>query len=379
MENDYLKYYGERNISPVNQDISNIGVHYERRKKLYRQCGIPTIAFRNAELLEVGPGGGYNTLAFFHWGCRHVDLAEANPKGIEDMQQLFAEQKISPDKYEIFPCEIEDYQTDKKYDIIIAEGFLPHIYNQEEVIEKLQKLVRPDGIIVITCDDAPCFFIEIMKRLVGAKLTETILEYDRKVEYLADFFAGQLARLKGVSRSPKEWVQDQMLAPTITNGKELTMGQAIDYFAEEFEVLGCSPQLFTDYSWYKDIWYDTNEHYRKEFCRKRLNLLMANMPEVSVPEEQAEILVKGFTRIKQYEAEYEKTLNGNEISKITEQMNSMEKILQQNFDDVFMNVFYEIKEVLSCIQQDKEIHMEDYPHFFSAFGKTQQYISFMRK
>ena len=62
MENDFLEYYGEHNISPVKQDIGNIELHYERRKKLYRQCGIPVIAFRNAEILEVGPGGGIT-----HW------------------------------------------------------------------------------------------------------------------------------------------------------------------------------------------------------------------------------------------------------------------------------------------------------------------------
>lgn len=65
MKNDYLEYYGKHHISPVKQDIKDLERHYERRRKLYRQCGIPVIAFRNAEILEVGPGGGYNTLAFF--------------------------------------------------------------------------------------------------------------------------------------------------------------------------------------------------------------------------------------------------------------------------------------------------------------------------
>lgn len=58
MANDYLEYYGKHHISPVKQDIEDISLHYERRKKLYRQCGIPIITFRNAEILEAGPGGG---------------------------------------------------------------------------------------------------------------------------------------------------------------------------------------------------------------------------------------------------------------------------------------------------------------------------------
>ena len=58
MCNNYLKFYGENHISPVRQDINDLKVHYLRREKLYRQCGIPVMAFRDKEILEIGPGGG---------------------------------------------------------------------------------------------------------------------------------------------------------------------------------------------------------------------------------------------------------------------------------------------------------------------------------
>lgn len=58
MKNDFLEYYGEHSISPVKQDIADLNLHLERRKKLYRQCGIPVLAFRDAEILEIGTGGG---------------------------------------------------------------------------------------------------------------------------------------------------------------------------------------------------------------------------------------------------------------------------------------------------------------------------------
>ena len=279
MKNDFIDYYGEHHISPVKQDISDIDLHYERRRKLYRQCGIPLIAFRNAEMLEVGPGGGYNSLAFFQWNAKHLDLVEINPKGREDMCRLFAEQNISQSKYEIFPCTIEDYQTNKKYDIIIAEGFLQNLYDQQEVINKLMELTAENGVIVVTCCDHVCIFIEQIKRLVGLTLTADILEYDKKVKYLADFFAPQLSALKGVSRSPVDWVQDQILDTPNVNGVELSLSQTIDYFGDGFDILGSSPQMFTDYSWYKDIWYDYKKDSRDQFRRKRLSLLQSDMAE----------------------------------------------------------------------------------------------------
>lgn len=57
MKNKFLSYYGENEISPVRQDISNYKLHCKRRKKLYRQLGIPLLAVRNSEVLEIGAGG----------------------------------------------------------------------------------------------------------------------------------------------------------------------------------------------------------------------------------------------------------------------------------------------------------------------------------
>ncbi len=306
-------------------------------------------------------------------------MVEPNLWGRKDMETLFSQQHISSERYDVFPCSIEDYKTDKKYDLIIAEGFLQNLYNQREVISKLQDLVAQNGIIVITCTDAVCYFIELMKRLVGHALTADIKDYDEKVEYLADWFAPQLAKLKGVSRSAKEWVQDQILDTPNINGMELSILQAIDYFAGEFDILGCSPQMFTDYSWYKDIWYDNRKDYEEQFKRKRLSLLMANMPEMTFPIEQTNILIKHFSMIKRMEAEYERTLDHERITKIIDEMDSMKELLEVGLDNAFMNVFGEIREVLSCILERKNINMADYPHFFAAFGRTQQYISFVRK
>lgn len=378
MKNDYLEYYGEYHISPVRQDINNIEAHYKRRKKLYRQCGIPEIAFRNAEILEVGPGGGYNTLAFFHWNCKHIDLVEANLKGQEDMRILFSENHISQNQYEIFPCKIEDFHTDKKYDIVIAEGFLPYIFNQNEVIKKLQSLTDKEGIIVITCVDNVGMFIEAIKRLIGQMLTRNITCYDEKLNYLVQFFGKQLEGLGGVSRSAKDWVQDQILNPAGINGMELSMAQAISMFENDYEILGSSPQMFTDYSWYKDVCYDYKESYRQQFEQKRLSLLMTNMPEKIMDKADAEVLVQHFQIIKKLAAEYEKDKKEWQIDEILRHMKEM-KALIRDLDQRFFDVFLEIEDALMCAKGTGIVDMKKYNNFFSAFGRAQQYIAFVKK
>ena len=60
-------------------------------------------------------------------------------------------------------------------------------------------------------------------------------------------------------------------------------------------------------------------------------------------------------------------------------MKSMEKYIKQYFQDDFVNVFYEIENILLRIEKGEKINMEKYPNFFKAFGRTQQYISFVKK
>lgn len=68
MENVFLSYYKEKNISPVKQDISDLQLHCRRREKLYRQLGLPFCLFKDKNILEIGPGSGYNTLVLLHGG-----------------------------------------------------------------------------------------------------------------------------------------------------------------------------------------------------------------------------------------------------------------------------------------------------------------------
>lgn len=324
-------------------------------------------------------GGGYNTLALLQWNISHVDLVEANPQGIDDMQQLFVEYKVPKDKYSICQNKIEDFESNKKYHVVIAEGFLPYICNQYEVINKLKNFVVSDGIIVITCIDHVCMFIEAMKRMIGILLSADMDGYDNKVEYLTEIFEPQLGKLRGVSRSAKEWVQDQILNPAGVNGMELSMMQAIEYFGDEFDILGSSPQMFTDYSWYKDVWYDYKRDYEEQFHKKRLSLLQANTPEIILPMEQADKLVKHFVNIKNLAAQFEKTLKLDNIEKIVKEMNIIQKNASCCLCSGFMNVFQEITDILECIQRNGDVRMDKYPHFFESFGRTQQYIAFVKK
>lgn len=277
MKNEYLDYYGEHNISPVKQDLSNLPIFFQKREKLYKQLGMPTIVFDKKDILEVGPGSGFNTLAFFKWVGEQnkIELVEANPKGIVDMKKLFEEKRISTDRYEIYECIIEEFKNKKKYDIIIAEGFIHFISNAKEVIEKLCTMLKDGGIIVITCIDECGMFVEVMKRFIAHIIIKDISNYDEKVIAYTEFFKGQFSKLKGMSRSVEDWVKDNMLSPIFFNKSIWSIADCISMFSEEFLVLGTSQNIFTDYSWYKDLSYNERENVLRQFRKKQHNFMFA--------------------------------------------------------------------------------------------------------
>lgn len=291
MNNEFLKYYGQHNISPVHQDINDFELHLRRRKKLYRQLGIPLRVFNNSKMLEIGPGGGYNTLCFFQWGIEKIDLVEANKAGVDNMKNLFAQyNNISQHKYKIFEKKIENFFNDKNYenngyDVIIAEGFLQYVPNTPEIVGQIKAMAGKNGIVSVTCADEFGDFIETAKRMAAYYCIKGVKEYGEKVNILSGIFAPQLKSLKGVSRPIKDWVQDQLLSSVYSSEdiKIFTMRDMVELFAPEFEVLGCSPALFSDLSWYKDVGQNLDLKYIEQYKARRIYLLLAGMDVSCTP------------------------------------------------------------------------------------------------
>lgn len=380
IKNDFLEFYGEHNISPVSQDISDISIHYKRREKLYRQLGMPILLFKDREMLEVGPGGGYNSLAFFNWGCAHLDLVEANPSGIADMKRLFDLQEVNKEKYTIIESRIEEFSTEKKYDIVIAESFLQNLNNQQEVIDKLKKLVKMNGIIVVTTSDETSFYIEQLKRLIANAMVANIDNYDEKVKCLVKVFEPQLKTLRGVSRSAECWVQDQLLNPVAVNDTSLSLIEAIEMFGSDCDVLSTAPRMFHDYSWYKDIWFNEKDDYSKQFCKDGVNLILANMENELHMDLKGEELKKTICDQKKYASAFEKEFDYQYIDKIIEGNLSIQALLKgqsDRLDKILEEISLALHDVIENGVED--FSFEKYPEFFRAFGRTQQYISFIKK
>lgn len=374
--NSFLKYYGEHQISPVVQDISDLALHYRKREKLYRQLGMPPVLFQNADILEVGPGSGYNTLAFFAWGG-NMHLVEPNPTGIRDMKQLFHERQIPEDQYQIYETTIEEFKAEQKYDIIIAEGFLHSINNAKNIIQKLMTQVTKGGVIVITCMDEMSMFVEQMKRLICHYMIADIRDYEEQVRFCTQLFEPQFSNLNGMSRKVEDWVRDDMLNPAFNNEVILDFAEAIQTFGEDFYVLGSSQKIFTDYSWYKDLSYRENENCISQFAQKQHTFLMTGIEESKLNNYEHHFLKQQVAAIRAKCILFEQ--HGTDVTDdILELLKSIIHIAAP-IDQRLVNFINECCEIIERLKTEKSFSLEKYQNFFHAVGRTQQYLSMVKK
>lgn len=301
-------------------------------------------------------------------------MVEPNEIAQNEIAELFSKKNI--EDYVLYKETIEQHDG-KEYDIVIAEGFLPTIENWNEVLDKLKSLVKKNGILVITCQDEMGMFVERMKRLVGHMLVKNILPYNDKVAKLVEIFEPQFKLLHGASRPIEDWVQDQLLCEDFNCDNMLDLKKAIMIIGEEWDVLGCSsPDFFSDFSWYKDVEYDYKKSYCEQYDKKSYNLLLAGREEIDISGIDVSKVRENIERIRKLEITYENLKKEEIIKEIICELNKLLGILE-GCDDELVGFLNDTVKIL--LHEDSELDLTDYPKFCQCFGRSQQYISFVKK
>lgn len=129
--NNFLNFYMKHNISPVKQDISNLEKHINRRTSLYRELGIVRCAIENSDILEVAPGGGYNSIVTAMQNPKSYTLIEPNPAGYNEMLKLFREHDLIADTTMFINDMLENVKIENEFDIVLCEGLIPGLDNKQ--------------------------------------------------------------------------------------------------------------------------------------------------------------------------------------------------------------------------------------------------------
>jgi trans-aconitate methyltransferase len=252
MTASHLDFYTQFNISPVRQDISDLERHFQRRAALYRQLGILPQFVAKRAVLEVGPGGGYNSLYTASLGPSRYVLVDGNPTGIEHMKALFAQHAPWTGMTKIVQSRLEDWRPDSQYDFVFCEGLLSGVPNPEEILNKLADSTSLGGVLTITCVDHLSHFPETLRRAFAQLAVEPGDDLDTKVGKILPMIETHLRALPGMSRRHDDWVIDNLIHPGSIIPL-INFPEAVAVLAPRFEFYASSPHMITDWRWYKAI------------------------------------------------------------------------------------------------------------------------------
>lgn len=96
---------------------------------------------KNKKVLEVGCGIGTASVSFIQAGAEYTGI------DISDVSIEIARKRLEVYnlKGNLFIANIEEYESDEKYDLIYSFGVLHHTKNIKKAIENIKKLLKPNG------------------------------------------------------------------------------------------------------------------------------------------------------------------------------------------------------------------------------------------
>jgi len=247
-----IEFYRRHRISPVRQDIRDLGAHFQRRAALYRHLGILPAFLAGRSVLEVGPGSGHNALFTASLAPARYLLVEPNPTAVEHLRELFAGYPELPAAVEIAPVLLADFATAERFDFVFCEGMLVGMSRPAEHLRLLAGLAKPGGVVVATCSDAISIFPETLRRLLAQLAIDPDMPLERQLETLEPIFAPHAGTLSGMTRSAADWIVDNLINPALANAL-FSIPEAVAALEGECVFYGSSPRFVTDWRWHKSL------------------------------------------------------------------------------------------------------------------------------
>lgn len=372
----FIGYYGDNDVSPVRQDISDITNHYSRRDYLYRSLGLAPNAFTGKDVIEFGFGSGHNALFVTELNPKSYTLVDFNLRGIEDAKALLSE-RYPNYRHEFFRSKIQEYETNKKFDIVLCEGVIPHQDDPVAFTRHIGKCLTPGGVLVITTADYVGFVSEVLRRIIRDTIIDSDMPLTDQLKVLCPIFDSHYKTLKGASRPLEDWITDNMLHPWVN--PLFAINDAVSGLSPDYEVYGSSPQFFSDWRFYKDLISpqaaSLNSKFIDQYYQNGISLLDGRAEPIQVsPDIYAKVqLLSEKLYWDMVKIETEKTNNFLISSNICKDLADILKPISLLTSESLLEASIYLSNPGS-----QDINTA-FNKFKSFFGRAQQYISFIKK
>jgi|TARA_Y100000294_G_scaffold178135_1_gene208134 SAM-dependent methyltransferase len=380
LKNVELEYYTKEEISPVEYNIPELNKHFEIRGNLYKLLGLVPSYLSGKDVLEVGAGSGHNSLYTSSLKPKNYDLIEPNKTGCENIKKVFANLDVEHTKPNLFELEIDNFNSDKFYDLVIAEGwpggFLEHDRN---MLVKIGSFVKHGGMLFIHYFPPIGGMATYLRRLISHRLINNIKKISDKLIILNEAFSTHLSNLSSMTRSHDHWILDSLLNPYVCVAYNTPL-ICKEIFDKKFKIYNSVPKFSTDWRWYKSL-HGKQEKVNKNFYE---DYILINHSMI-------DYRISNSKRSKNQNLELEKFCSTFALlTKENEQLNleSFLKNVKPTLDNIIKNVsdlssqlINSLEEANSILQKEKITveNVRNMSDFSSLFGREQCYLSFVNE
>ncbi|AWM01949.1 class I SAM-dependent methyltransferase [Bradyrhizobium amphicarpaeae] len=170
-EDKLFNYYERQDVLPTFGNFKSsteLEAYASQRRELFSdKLVLPPRLFRDADVLEFGPDSGENALVFAGWGA-NMTLAEPNRHAHPKIQAYFAQFGLTQRLRELALADVEGFSSDRRFDIIDAEGFIYTVQPSEKWLGIFHRLLKPDGYAVVSYYERYGGFFELALKAIHA-------------------------------------------------------------------------------------------------------------------------------------------------------------------------------------------------------------------
>ncbi len=384
-----LAYYQEASFNPVPISVEDEGVwrdHLAKRGNLYTgSLGIPVGLLKGRKVLEFGCNSGENALALAHHGA-DLTLVEPNKQVHPRLRQLFERFNLSDQIISLSSESISGFTSDKKFDLVIAEGFLFCLPDRRELIGRLAGFLDEGGFLVVSWNDRYGMLIEQIKRLFlwrGCALLREDPQSETSLKTAQLLFGEDFDRLNA-SRSLPVWWKDMLVQPFIVDEWHWSYDELLRLVEEAgCELHSTSPRwpLADHYRWYKNVRSTSERHEAifHEWNRSFLFFLTGRSFPHLAQTPASEEVVKGTAKLIAALSLYGST-DGVESDLVAVKWSGELDSWLRSFGDSFIDAFADdLQELLNAVKTDSfDQLVESYSKaktFRKLWGTPYHYLS----
>lgn len=170
-EDKLFNYYERQDVLPTFGNFKSsdeLAAYAAQRRELFAdKLALPPRLFRDAAVLEFGPDSGENALVFAGWGAS-MTLAEPNRHAHPKIQAYFDHFGLTERLRELASSDVEGFSSNRRFDIIDAEGFIYTVQPTEAWLGAFHRLLNPDGYAVVSYYERYGGFFELALKAIHA-------------------------------------------------------------------------------------------------------------------------------------------------------------------------------------------------------------------